>query len=794
MLGVRTLIFITLYVLFSTMSTAWAKENAEWEDSGFPSIFAQTITTTPYGLIAGEFDTRVWLYPYNGVYISKDWGNSWVKAGLDQRGVKDTAYCDGKIYAATYYNHESLSGVFVSNTKGLGWQQKGPKIPTSKVSCYNNVVVMGAFAHGLWVSEDGGESWTQRIGDGWGGPEIKAVGVYMHENPNNGNQHPTILVATSSETYRSEDLGATWSEIASLKGISVQSFTFNNKIVVATGLSGLWTSVNNGISWTRSPSFGDVRSSAVAIYKNRIFASRFDQSSSFYTIVYSDDFGQNWHETDLQNPGIYPISKISTAYADPPQIFATIYNRGIYKTHVSFKKESPAPFLSIPWTTSKPNELSDKISSFFDHQYPLLGYSLYPEPKNFSTTTLNYLGEEQPIPQFYYSSHSGYDFRLGYGTNVYAAASGKAEYYFCPDCGNTVKVNHENGHQSIYMHLQDTGLITNRAGISVDVDENTIIGKVGLTGKTTGPHLHFEVSKGKFPDGRTDPFGWTPEDVNDPWSEHTWIDQLGIHNGAESYNLWKDIKPNSGIQINSEISSAVGPLGNFQIKFPRTPFLETDPYVLFIKHAPLLLSTALTYAYNTSLILEAYNSLGNKIEQLQSPIQLIYKIDVANLPNVAIQSLKIYYWQESSKNWEPVESFFDPVTSTLKASVSHFSRFAVFGMPIDSTPPITQIQVLGGKSGDWFYEPPAISLQPSDNENTEVEDIFYTINNLASWQQYISPIQISQNGVVEFFYKSQDIYGNLEDTNSYILQINTHNFSTKKIKIKNAEFSTLSTQ
>jgi murein DD-endopeptidase MepM/ murein hydrolase activator NlpD len=88
------------------------------------------------------------------------------------------------------------------------------------------------------------------------------------------------------------------------------------------------------------------------------------------------------------------------------------------------------------------------------------------------------------------SPHAGVDFPAASGTPVYAAQSGKvvlAEnlYY----SGNTVVIDHGFGIYTLYAHLSEMGV---HAGDSVEVSAE--IGKVGATGRVTGPHLHWGLT------------------------------------------------------------------------------------------------------------------------------------------------------------------------------------------------------------------------------------------------------------------------------------------------------------
>ncbi len=97
------------------------------------------------------------------------------------------------------------------------------------------------------------------------------------------------------------------------------------------------------------------------------------------------------------------------------------------------------------------------------------------------------------------SVHWGVDFKAPEGTKVYASLSGRVvlakELFYT---GKTVVIDHGMGLHTLYAHLSK---ITVKEG--QDVKGGQIIGKVGSTGRSTGPHLHFGIYLGGV---RVDPF------------------------------------------------------------------------------------------------------------------------------------------------------------------------------------------------------------------------------------------------------------------------------------------------
>lgn len=91
--------------------------------------------------------------------------------------------------------------------------------------------------------------------------------------------------------------------------------------------------------------------------------------------------------------------------------------------------------------------------------------------------------------------HKGLDIAVAYGTDVHCAAAGTVIFSGVKSgYGNCIIVSHGNGLDTLYAHLSQ---LLVKANDKVEV--NQIIAKSGNTGRSTGPHLHYEVHKNKTP-------------------------------------------------------------------------------------------------------------------------------------------------------------------------------------------------------------------------------------------------------------------------------------------------------
>lgn len=111
-------------------------------------------------------------------------------------------------------------------------------------------------------------------------------------------------------------------------------------------------------------------------------------------------------------------------------------------------------------------------------------------PIQFASITSGFGMRRHPILE-YVSQHKGIDYGAPRGTAIWAVADGTVAYAGPRGgYGNVVFVRHPNGYETRYAHM--TGFAKGiRTG--AHVEQKQVIGYVGSTGLSTGPHLHFEV-------------------------------------------------------------------------------------------------------------------------------------------------------------------------------------------------------------------------------------------------------------------------------------------------------------
>jgi murein DD-endopeptidase MepM/ murein hydrolase activator NlpD len=459
------------------------------------------------------------------------------------------------------------------------------------------------------------------------------------------------------------------------------------------------------------------------------------------------------------------------------------------------------PFLDLPWDYEnkeniqgrKKRTFSDaalEINSFFDHQYPLLGVGLdLDEPSDATDSAVSFMGfPQKKIPELWYSSHDGFDYGTDAGVHdgdsVYPAASGSAAYEYDSAGGHTILVDHLNGYQTRYYHLQKIGLITSKANEKVDVTRNTSIGKVGSTGShTTGSHIHMGVFQdknkdGNFednePDGATDPFGWMPfteqsEKVPDPWEIYAFFYKGQERTGNKSNYLWKN-----KIEGLKESLTEVGgeyAIENYTINFP--PDLQLDGLKLDAQLEPGVNASDKIFAIGPGIRIILKDTFGKNITKLNKKLRITIAFTDDDIEKFKKDSLAVYS-SNDLKIWRKEDSEFDWQNAKVTIAVDHLTHFALMGERIDTTAPATTVRISGLEGHPGYFRSPAeVALVAEDNEGgLGIETTHYKTEN-TDWQTYQDPLVITEQGKQKIYFYSVDRDRNVEEVKSKEFTIDT---------------------
>ena len=130
------------------------------------------------------------------------------------------------------------------------------------------------------------------------------------------------------------------------------------------------------------------------------------------------------------------------------------------------------------------------VEDFFDIKGKSITKSLMKTPINGARLSSSFGMRKHPILG-YNKMHRGTDFAAPSGTPIMASGSGTiTRARWCGGGGNCVKIKHNSTYETIYAHMKSfaKGIREGRK-----VKQGQIIGYVGSTGLSTGPHLHYEV-------------------------------------------------------------------------------------------------------------------------------------------------------------------------------------------------------------------------------------------------------------------------------------------------------------
>jgi len=133
---------------------------------------------------------------------------------------------------------------------------------------------------------------------------------------------------------------------------------------------------------------------------------------------------------------------------------------------------------------------SDKDFGYFDANGKSVEKALMKTPINGARLSSSFGKRKHPILGFT-KKHYGTDFAAKSGTPIMASGSGTIiSAKWCGGGGNCIKIKHNSTYQTIYAHMKNFAKGMKKGK---KVRQGQIIGYVGSTGMSTGPHLHYEV-------------------------------------------------------------------------------------------------------------------------------------------------------------------------------------------------------------------------------------------------------------------------------------------------------------
>ena len=133
------------------------------------------------------------------------------------------------------------------------------------------------------------------------------------------------------------------------------------------------------------------------------------------------------------------------------------------------------------------------VVEYFNEKGESIKKALLKTPVDGARITSGFGMRNHPILGFT-KMHKGVDFGVPTGTPIQAAGDGTVEMAgFNGAYGNYVRIRHGNGYATAYAHMSR---IAQGIKVGKRVGQGQIIGFVGSTGRSTGPHLHYEVLQG----------------------------------------------------------------------------------------------------------------------------------------------------------------------------------------------------------------------------------------------------------------------------------------------------------
>jgi len=187
------------------------------------------------------------------------------------------------------------------------------------------------------------------------------------------------------------------------------------------------------------------------------------------------------HDIDFQRD-VHPGDKFEVLYDQPTTVQGKAVGEGdvIYAALTVGGKIRPIYRVTF----------SDRTTEFFDDRGQSVRRTLLRTPVAAAHITSGFGMRIHPLLG-YSKMHKGVDFGASIGTPIFAAGNGVIDDIgFKNGYGRYIRIRHNNTIETAYAHMSRFG---NNMHQGSHVNQGEVIGYVGMSGRATGPHLHFEV-------------------------------------------------------------------------------------------------------------------------------------------------------------------------------------------------------------------------------------------------------------------------------------------------------------
>ncbi len=235
------------------------------------------------------------------------------------------------------------------------------------------------------------------------------------------------------------------------------------------------------------------------IYQNRLKEIQSEYSSILTTLNFLQEEVTN---LDSQLGEIEERDKAVRSYADFPPIDQDVRELGIGGVHI---EKTPDMDNVLPKVKSRLTDLEMDIDQISRRvKLELASYEdIYDKVKK-DTEKLKHIPSIRPMIGGYLNSgfgwrqdpldgkrrfHYGLDITVGSGAPILAPADGVVqEARIRGGYGKYVKINHGYGYKTLFLHMSQINVKKGQ-----EIKRGDVLGKSGSTGRTSGPHLHYEV-------------------------------------------------------------------------------------------------------------------------------------------------------------------------------------------------------------------------------------------------------------------------------------------------------------